>query len=71
MDPETEEQLLERRLEQIAEGAAEAIRREVRWLREHNFPVWVAENGRVVDARKNGSTDTDDFADASRPGAEP
>ena len=46
MEPETEKQLLERRLEQMGEGAAEAIRREVEWLREHNFPVWIWACGR-------------------------
>ena len=41
----------------MREGASEAIRREVAWLREHNFPVWIAENGRVFDAREK-SKDT-------------
>jgi len=30
----------------------EAIRREVEWLKLHNFPVWVAVNGDIVDASK-------------------
>lgn len=52
MKPETEAEFLDRRLEQMREAATEAIRREVAWLREHNFPVWVYKNGRVVDARE-------------------
>ena len=46
---ETREQFLDRRLRQIQEGAAGAIRREVAWLRKHRFPVWVVVDGRVVD----------------------
>jgi hypothetical protein len=57
MTAETKEQLLDRRLEQIREGATEAIRREVEWLKRHNFAVWVSANGRVVDATKSGSSD--------------
>lgn len=53
MSTETRE-LVERRFEQIRRGVTEAIRREVEWLEHHNFPVWVAENGRVVDATKKG-----------------
>ena len=52
MEQETRERLIERRLEQIRRGVPEAIRREVAWLRRHNFPVWVWEDGRVVDAAK-------------------
>lgn len=52
MDSETLNQFLDRRIAQMREGAREAIEREVAWLREHNFPVWVAENGHVVDASK-------------------
>lgn len=59
MAGETREQLLDRRLREIQEGATEAIRREVAWLREHNFAVWVFENGRVVDATKSDSSNRD------------
>lgn len=52
MDPEARKALIARRLVQIQEGAREAVRREVEWLRRHNFPVWVADNGRVIDASK-------------------
>lgn len=54
MNTESREQLLARRLEQIRQGASEAIRREVEWLKRHNFPVWIWKNGRVVDATKSG-----------------
>ena len=50
MNGETKQELLERRLQQIREGVPEAIRRELRWLKKHNFPIWVSENGKVVDA---------------------
>ena len=52
MDAEARRELIARRQMQILEGAREAVRREVEWLRRHNFPVWVAANGRVVDASK-------------------
>ena len=50
MDDKTRNELIDLRLEQIREGTTEAIRREVAWLRRHDFPVWVSENGHVVDA---------------------
>lgn len=53
---DADREFLERRLEQIREGAREAIRREVEWLKRHNFPVWVCENGTVVDATKRPSS---------------
>ncbi|MEE8469243.1 MAG: hypothetical protein V3T22_12355 [Planctomycetota bacterium] len=57
MSTESRDQLLDRRLEQIRRGASEAIRREVEWLKRHNFPVWVWKNGHVVDATKNGGAE--------------
>jgi len=56
MTSETEAEFLDHRLEQIRTGAAEAIRREVAELRRLGLPVWVSENGHVVDASKNGSS---------------
>lgn len=50
MDAKSREELIDLRLEQIREGATEAISREVAWFKKHNFPVWVSENGHVVDA---------------------
>jgi hypothetical protein len=52
MSAETTEELLRRRSAEIRRGVITAIAREVAWLRRHNFPVWVYENGRVVDAAK-------------------
>jgi hypothetical protein len=49
-------QFLHDRLETIASGLKEAVRREVRRLREQGLPVYVAENGKVV-ARNAASTD--------------
>ena len=60
MAAETKEQLLERRLEEIRRGVPEAIRREVEWLKLHNFPVWVAQNGEVVDASKVPDEEADE-----------
>lgn len=54
MDTEAQE-LVERRFEQIRRGVTEAIRQEVEWLESHNFPIWVSENGGVVDASKSES----------------
>jgi len=39
---------LKRRLEAIAEGLKEGVRREVQRLRERGLPVYVAKNGTVV-----------------------
>lgn len=57
MNAETRK-LVEKRFEQMCTALPEAIRREVEWLERHNFPVWVWENGRVVDASKNASKKT-------------
>jgi hypothetical protein len=46
-DPEAE--ILRQRLDQIAEGLQEGIRREVARLRRLGLPVYVAENGHVVE----------------------
>jgi len=59
MRTETKAQLLDRRLEEIRLGATEAIRRRVEWLKRHNFPVWVAKNGDIVDVSKNVRPSTD------------
>ena len=53
MGAESMDDLIERRFAQILEGAADAIRLEVAWLRLHNFPVWVARGDRIVDAAKD------------------
>lgn len=46
---EREAEILARRVEQIEDGLREAIRREVARLRRLGLPVYVAENGRVVE----------------------
>lgn len=33
------------------EEGARAVREEVEWLEEHNFPIWIYYEGEVVDAR--------------------
>lgn len=50
MNAKSREELISLRFEQIREGVTDAIRREVAWLKKHNFPVWISENGHVVDA---------------------
>ena len=47
--PNNDAEILANRLEQIEEGLREAIRREVARLRQQGLPVYVAENGRVVE----------------------
>lgn len=49
---ESREERLERRLDQIDRGVRRAIDLEVEWLKRHGFPVWVWEDGRIVDASK-------------------
>ena len=46
-----EETALDRQLDEICEGFREAIDREVRTLEREGLPIYVAENGRVVDLR--------------------
>jgi len=48
-DRDPEAVLLEKRLDDIADGLREAIRREVARLRRLGLPVYVAENGRVIE----------------------
>ena len=39
---------LQKRLLAIGEGLKEGVRREVRRLREHGLPIYVADNGTVI-----------------------
>ena len=48
----TEERALDKQLDEICEGFREAIDREVETLQREGLPVYVAENGRVVDLQK-------------------
>lgn len=43
---------VEKRLTQMAEGLTEAIDREVETLRREGLPIYVAQNGKVVDLQK-------------------
>lgn len=43
-----EQAALDRELDEICEGFSEAIDREVETLRREGLPIYVAENGRVV-----------------------
>ena len=47
--PKVDPEFLERRLDQIAEGLREGIRREVERLRKAGLPIYVAEDGKIVD----------------------
>ena len=46
---------LEERLRAIGEGLKEGVRREIMRLTELGLPIYVADNGRVID-RKTGQT---------------
>ena len=45
----TEEALLDRQMDEICQGLIEAVDREVESLRREGLPIYVAENGRIVD----------------------
>ncbi len=50
MEPSTaDSDFLHERLVAIGEGLKEGVRREVRRLRQLGLPIYVADNGRVVD----------------------
>ena len=48
---ESDREFLRRRLDDLCEGLKEGVRREVKRLREEGLPVYVEENGKVVDRR--------------------
>ena len=59
MQPDkTEDALLDKRLDDICEGLTEAIDREVERRRREGLPIYVAEDGKVIDQQ----------AAATRPG---
>ncbi len=45
---------LQQRLRDMAEGLTEAIDREVETLRREGLPIYVSDNGKVVDLQKTG-----------------
>jgi len=47
-----EEDALDKRMQDICEGLVEGIKREVETLRREGFPIYVAENGRIIDLQK-------------------
>jgi biotin operon repressor len=49
----TEERALDRQLDEICDGFREAIDREVETLQREGLPIYVADNGRVVDLQTN------------------
>ena len=56
MQPDkTEDALLDKRLDDICEGFAEAIDREVERRRREGLPIYVSEDGKVVDLQAAGS----------------
>ena len=58
--PKVDPEFLERRLDQIIEGLREGIRREVERLRREGLPIYVQENGKIVDLNApDASTDTE------------
>lgn len=52
---ETEEATLDKELDEICEGFREAVDREVETLRREGLPIYVAENGRVMDLQDRDS----------------
>ena len=53
MQPDkTEEALLDKRMDDICEGFVEAIDREVERRRREGLPIYVEENGKVVDLQR-------------------
>ncbi len=53
MQPEQPDQaLLRKRLDDISEGFREAIDREVETLRLEGFPIYVSDNGQVIDLQQ-------------------
>lgn len=45
----TEDALLDRQMDEICQGLIEAVDREVEALRREGLPIYVADNGRIVD----------------------
>lgn len=48
-EPEVDKRFLESRLDTISRCAKEAIRREIEVLHKLGLPIYVAEDGRIVD----------------------
>ena len=48
----SEEQALDRQLDEICDGFCEAVDREVETLQREGLPIYVADNGRIVDLQK-------------------
>ncbi len=48
----TEERVLDRQLDEICDGFREAVDREVETLQREGLPIYVADNGRIVDLQK-------------------
>ena len=60
MQPDkTEDALLDKRLDDICEGFAEAIDREVERRRREGLPIYVGENGKVVDLQATALNEPD------------
>jgi len=60
MQPDkTEDTLLDRRLDDICEGFREGIDREVERRRREGLPIYVAENGKIIDLQVADSSETD------------
>ncbi len=49
---ETEEQIHDKQLDAICDGLREAVDREVEMLQREGLPIYVSDNGRVVDLQK-------------------
>jgi hypothetical protein len=61
MQPDkTEDALLDERLDEICQGFTQAIDREIERRQRDGLPIYVAENGNVIDLQAGTSTDGHD-----------
>jgi biotin operon repressor len=50
---ETEERVLDKQLDEICDGLREAVEREVETLQREGLPIYVSDNGHVIDLQTN------------------
>ena len=53
MQPDqTEERVLDEQLDEICKGLREGVDREVETLQREGFPIYISDNGRIVDLQQ-------------------
>jgi hypothetical protein len=50
-----EDAVLDARMDEICAGLVEAIDREVETLRREGFPIYVSDNGQIIDLQQTGN----------------